>query len=194
MFSNCEARIADSESLVENSRRCFPGYNTAMETSKKNRNWLWYFLVLAVLTIIATTTLAIYNLRQQLKPEQLDAAIDLWRAKGPAEYVLVYLAKKTEQSGDMEDHYVVKVKGGKAFEVLVNGLPLAEERQLAYYGMHRLLQDIERFMELDAEPGRPKTFTRGDFNGKNGALLRYVRRVMGSRQRLEITVESLELK
>ncbi len=165
-----------------------------METSAKNRNWLWYFLVLAVLTIIATATLATYNIRQQLKSEQLDAAIAIWRAKGPADYVLVYNAKKTEQSGEMNDHYVVKVKGGKAYEVLVNGLPLPEERQLAYYGMHRLLQDIERFMELDAEKDRPKTYTRGVFNGKNGALAWYVRRVMGSRQRLEITVESLEPK
>ena len=166
-----------------------------METPpKKNRKWIWYFAVLAVLTIIATATLAIYNIRQQLKPEQVNVAIALWNAKGPKDYVLVYTAKKTDLSGDTDDHYVVKVKDGQAYEVLLNGLPLVEERQLAYFGMNRLLQYIERFMEIDAEPGSPKTYRRGDFDGKTGALLRYVRRVMGTRQRLEITVESLEAK
>jgi hypothetical protein len=164
-----------------------------MDAPLKTHSWIWYFSVLAILTIIATATLAIYNLRQQLKPEQLDAAIALWAAKGPKDYVLVYTAKKTEISGEMDDHYVVKVHGGQATEVLVNGAPL-EDRQLAYYGMHRLLQNLERFMEIDAEPGRPKTYVRGDFDAKTGAVLRYVRRVMGSRQRVEIVVESLVLK
>lgn len=169
-------------------------YNSDMETPpQKKRTWIWYFAVLAVLTIVATATLAIYNIRQQLKPEQLDAAIALWKEKGPKDYVLVYTAKKTELSGEMDDHYVVKVKDGQAYEVLINGLP-AEERQLAYYGMTRLLQYLERFMEIDAEPGRPKAFLRGDFNARTGALVRYVRRVMGTKQRLEINVESLEAK
>ncbi len=175
------------------SERRHLAYNDGMPPSKKNRNWLWYFLLLAALTIAATSILATYNLRQQLRPDQVDTAIALWKAKGPKDYVLVYNAKKSEQAGDMNDHYVVKVKDGQAYEVLVNGLPLPEERH-AYYGMHRLLVDIERFMELDAEPGRPKTYRRGLFDGKTGALAHYVRRVMGSRQRLEITVESLEPK
>src|SRR6476660_6753191 len=160
---------------------------------KKNRKWIWYFAVLTVLTIIATATLAIYNIYQQLKPEKLDAAIALWKEKGPKDYVLIYTAKTKDHSADRDDHYVVKVKDGRAYEVLINGLA-AEERQLAYYGMPRLLQYLERFMEIDAEPGRPKTFLRGDFNAKTGALVRYVRRVMGTRQRLEINVESLEAK
>lgn len=169
-------------------------YNGCMDTPIKNRSWIWYFVVLAILTIIATSTLAIYNIRQQLKPETLDTAIALWNAKGPKDYVLVYTTKKTDLSGDSDDHYVVKVKDGRPYEVLINGLPPAEERQLAYYGMNRLLQYIEQFMEIDAQPGKPKTYLRGDFDGKTGALLRYVRRVMGTRQRLEITVESLDAK
>lgn len=164
-----------------------------MSTPPKNRNWLWFYLLVAALTIAATTTLAVYNIRQQLKPETVREAIALWKDKGPKDYLLKYKAQKTQESGDMTDHYVVSVRGGQAREVHVNGVPL-EDRQLAYYGMHRLLQDIERFMEIDSEPGKPKVFTRGIFDGKTGALAWYVRSVMKSRQRVEITVESLQLK
>jgi len=162
-----------------------------MTPSPKNRRWLWYFLTLAVLSTVATTTLVVYNLRQQLDPRHVRDAIGLWQQSGPTAYVLVYTAKKNEQTGEMNDHYVVKVKGGEAYEVLVNGLPL-EARQLPNYGMPQLLQYINRFMEIDAEPGRPKTYTRGVFDGRTGALAWYVRRVMGSRQRVEITVESMK--
>jgi hypothetical protein len=161
-----------------------------MDTPRKSRKWIWYFAVLGVLTVIATSTLAVYNIKQQLKPEQLAAAIDLWDAQGPKNYVLEYTARKTVESVDMSDAYIVKVKDGVAYEVLDNGQPL-EPRQLAYYGMHRLLQDVERFMEMDMKPGAPSTYRRGDFDGKTGALVRYVRRVMGTRQRLEINVHSL---
>lgn len=154
-----------------------------------NRGWLWYFATLGLLASAATITLVVFNLRQQLRREEVDAAIALWKEKGPKDYILTYTAKKTEQSGEMIDRYVVKVAGGETQEVLVNGLPL-EARQLPYYGMHRLLEAVDRFMTIDAEPGRPKTYTRGFFDGRTGALSWYVRRVMKSKQRVEITVES----
>ena len=177
-------------SLTKSELPPSPNGDAGQPGVKKYRGWIWYFAILAVLTVIATATLAVYNLKQQLKPEKVEAAIAGLAANGPSDYVLVYTAKKTEKSGEMNDHYVVKVRRGKAYEVLVNGVPL-EERQLAYYGMHRLLIEIERFMEIDAEPGRPKTFLRGDFDAKTGALIRFIRRVMGSSQRLEINVQSV---
>lgn len=164
-----------------------------MDTPRKNLNWLWYFLTLAAMTVLAVAILVVYNLNQQLKKEHIDAAIALWKTNGHKNYVLVYTAKKTEKSNEMTDHYVVKVKDGQTYEVLVNGLPL-DSRQHGDYGMGQLLRAIERFKEIDSEPGRPKTYTRGVFDGRTGALAWYVRRVMGTRQRLEITVESLESK
>jgi hypothetical protein len=164
-----------------------------MNAPAGNRNWLWFFLTLAALTILATATLAIFNIRQQLQRETVTKAIELWRANGPKDYLLIYTGKKTQDSGDIVDHYVVEVRGGEAREVFVNGTKL-DGRQLPFYGMHRLLHDIDHFMETDAEPGKPKTYTRGIFDGRTGALGWYVRRVMGSRQRLEITVELLEAR
>ena len=157
---------------------------------KKNLGWLWYFAGLAVLTILATAILATFNLRQQLKREQLDAARKLWEQHGPADYVLSYTKNA---AGVSTDHFMVKVRAGRAREVLLNGLPLEEER-LAYYGMHRLFDDVERFLDIDDDKAAPRTYTRATFDPRNGALWWYVRRVMGTRQRLEITVVSLETK
>ncbi|MEI7685391.1 MAG: hypothetical protein WCL32_10210 [Planctomycetota bacterium] len=160
-----------------------------MTSPPKNRGWLWYFLALAVLSAMGTTILVVYNLRQQMKAEHIHDAVALWKTRGPASYVLVY----NEKAADLNDHHVVKVKDGSAYEVLVNGLPLPSS-QLPNYGMHRLLAKIQASADLDAQPGNPKTYTRGLFDGRNGALGWYVRRVMGTRERIEIIVESLKIE
>src|SRR5437870_10707552 len=105
---------------------------------ERSANWIWYFVILAVLTVVATTILIVYNLRQQLRPEQLAAARALWEAKGPRDYELRYTTKKgTEEE---PDRYVVRVRGGQTVSVLVNGRPL-EARQYVYYGMMALFND-----------------------------------------------------
>src|SRR4051812_32165483 len=108
--------------------------------SPRNRGWLWYFILLAVLTIAATTILAVFNLRQQLAPEQLEAARKAWQEHGPADYSFSYTVKRDDVGGSSTDHYFVKVRGGKPVEVLDNGLPLDEGR-LVYHSMPRLLDD-----------------------------------------------------
>jgi hypothetical protein len=87
----------------------------------------------------------------------------------------------------------VKVRGSKVVEVLDNNQPLDEGR-LVYHSMPRLMDDIERFLDLDSGKDKPRTFVRAFFNAKTGALQRYVRRVMGTQQRLEIVVDSFEAK
>lgn len=164
-----------------------------MTAPVKNRLWLWYFIALGVLSLIATSTLVVYNLRQQLKHEHVKAAIELWKTSGPANYVLVYTEKQNTDKGEVNDHFVVKVKNGEVYEVLANGTPL-NEREFSQHGMLSLLQKIDAFMDSDAQAGKPKTFTRGLFDGKTGALGWYVRRVMKSQVRIEITVESLVVK
>ena len=154
---------------------------------------MWYFAIVFGLAVIATGTLAYYNYHQQLKPEGLEKAQALWKAKGPRDYVLVYTVKADNNGNSIENHYVVKVSSGKATEALVDGLPQPEGR-LFNYGMPQLFGFIETFLEQDAAPGRPKTYTRALFNPDTGALGWYVRRVMGSRERVEIVVESLEAK
>jgi hypothetical protein len=163
-----------------------------MSEPQKNYGWLWYFVIVFALSIAAAVVIAVFNLRQQLKPEQLAAAEQLWKRCGVANYVMVYTVKTDSLAGTRTDDYVVKVRSGHAYEALVNGLPQEQDR-LIYYGMPKLFEYIDTFLEKDAEPGKPKVFTRALFDPDSGALRWYVRRVMGSKDRVEITVESLEI-
>jgi hypothetical protein len=149
----------------------------------KNRLWVWYFAALGVLTVAAVVTLIVYNLWQQLTPEKLAAAAALWKAKGPRDYDLTY----RQSAGNSVDTYSVRVRGGRVESAERNGVPL-EERQWKYHSMAALFGDIERFQELDAAPGRPRTYTVATFDKDDGHLLRYVRRVMGTRERAQIVV------
>jgi len=157
--------------------------------TKPNRGWIWYFAVLIFLSILATTTLIVYNLRLQLKPEQLEAAHKLWDQKGPRDYTLTYLVRKNDET--TTDRFVVTVKGGAAVQSQFNGVAEEPER-LPHRGMGAMFNDVERFMENDTKAGAPRVYVRAIFDEQNGAILWYVHRVMGGTQRVEITVESLE--
>src|SRR5205823_616117 len=94
---------------------------------KPNRSWVWFFLCLAAAGMFAVVTPLVYNFRQQLRPEQLDAARDRWRREGPADYDLLFEEKR---DGDPRpDQYRVVVRGGRVCAVYGNGeLRLAEEQ------------------------------------------------------------------
>jgi len=160
-----------------------------MSEARPNSNWIWYFVVLAALSLIAVVTLIVYNLQQQLKPEQLAAAQKLWDEKGPRSYRLKYTVKKNDDP--RVDEYTVKVVDGKVMAATVNGLEEPLER-LRYYGMAVLFKYIEDYQELDRKQGQPRTYCRAIFDPDTGALRWYVRRVMGRRERVEITVQRLE--
>jgi hypothetical protein len=131
-----------------------------------------------------------FNLHQQLTPEKLEAARDLWANNGPADYMLTYTIQRNQEN---LDHYLVKVRQGKAYEALVNGLAQAPDR-MGYYGMVPLFDYMERFLEIDGKPEAPRTFTRASFDDNTGALREYVRRVTSKSERVAIIVEELETK
>jgi Family of unknown function (DUF6174) len=155
---------------------------------RSNHRWVWFFVALVVLTVAAIATLIIYNSRQLLKPEKLQAARALWQEHGPRGYDFDYTVKT--QDNDLQQ-YAVKVRGGKVTAVTLNERPL-EPAQLHYHSMAALFDDIETFLDRDSQPGVPRTFTRGDFAPDDGHLIAYVRRVMGSRERVEINVIRFE--
>jgi hypothetical protein len=161
-----------------------------MTPPRRNRNWIWFFVTLAVLTGVATVTLIVYNLRQQLTLSQLRAARDLWEQKRPSDYRLEYTKK-----GSATGTFVVEVRGGKAVSVLMDGRPILQDekpldKELIYrYDMTALFNDIEQFLEIDARPGSPRAYNRAYFDPDDGHLLQYVRRIMGTTNRLEITVQ-----
>lgn len=159
-----------------------------MPAPKRNRGWLWYFLILVVLTLAATIGLAVYNYLNQLRPEQFEAAREQWAKHKHEDYTLVYQIKNKD---DHVDQYHVKVRQGKAVEATFNGLAEPTDR-LHHYGMERLFVYLEQFMDIDQKKGSPRVFCRAIFDQDTGGLLWYVRRVMGGQERVEITVTKLQ--
>ncbi len=158
---------------------------------KKNRRWIWFFVVVFTMAAAATVVLIVFNLRQQLKPEQFTAARKLWKEQGPAAYTMSYTIRVND-SGEV-DTYWAKVRAGQVVESRFNGQPEPPERY-SYRGMDALFDFIERFIRIDSEPNKPKTFVRAIFDErKTGGLRWYVRRVMGGRERVEITVETFTI-
>src|SRR5919204_5077799 len=88
----------------------------SMPAPQQSYRWVWYFVVLGVLTIAACTILVWFNLRQQLKKEDLQAAHALWKQKRPPDYDLTY-SKRGSASGK----FFVKVRDGKVVNVTLDG-------------------------------------------------------------------------
>jgi Family of unknown function (DUF6174) len=154
-----------------------------MNAPRRNRGWIWYFVILGVLTVAAVGVLVTFNVQQQLKPEQVEAARRLWEAKGPADYDMTYT-----QKGSAPGNFRVQVRNKKPVSVIRDGEAL-EERFYRYSDMPALFGFIDDFLRLDAEPGKPRTFTVASFDPEDGHLIHYVRRVMGGQERIEISVE-----
>jgi hypothetical protein len=153
-----------------------------MAEPRKSRGWIWYFVILAILAAAAVTVMIVYNLQQQLKPEQLGAARELWAREGPADYDLDFT-----ESGNVANSYRVEVRGGKVLAATCDGRPL-EPRLYRYNDVPGLFDQVEGFLERDRQPHQPRTFTKAVFDARDGHLVRYIRRVMGTTQRLEINV------
>src|SRR5262249_52219006 len=73
--------------------------------------WVPLFLTLTLLGTLAIVLPLVYNLGQQLRPEQLEAARALWAEHGPADYdleVAVALGRDTRPQ-----RYLVLVRAGE---------------------------------------------------------------------------------
>ncbi len=165
-----------------------------MPPPQQSYRWVWYFVVLVILTVAACTILVWYNLRQQLKKDDLQKARDQWKRNRPVNYDLHY-TKRGSASGTFD----VEVRDGKVTSVTLDGRPITQNdkpldpSRYSRYDMTALMDDIETFLEEDAEPGRPRTYTVATFDPVDGHLVRYVRRVMGTSERIEINVKLIKL-
>jgi len=161
---------------------------------QQSYRWVWYFVVLVILTVAACTILVWYNLRQQLKKEDLEAARSRWKANRPPDYDLSY-TKRGSASGT----FFVKVRHGTVVTVTLDGREITQgdkpidPSRFYRYDMTALMDDIETFLEKDAEPGRLRTYTVATFDPTDGHLVRYVRRVMGTSERIEINAQLRKL-
>jgi Family of unknown function (DUF6174) len=163
----------------------------------QNHAWIYFFVFIVVASVGVAGFMIWFNLSIQLTPDQLEEAQRLWKEKGPKSYNMVYT--KLLNDDPKVDKFEVEVRGGEVKKVQMNGKPLQREKEdgpdpRIHHSMDRLLRDIERFMELDKKPDAKKVYVTAIFDDKNGALRRYIRRVMGTTQRIEmhITVEAVE--
>jgi hypothetical protein len=159
-----------------------------------NRAWIGFFAFLLIASIGVTVFMIWFNQSIQLTPDELTAARKLWEEKGPKSYNMVY----TEQinDDDKKSIFFVKVRNQKVEEVLMNGKPLEptkEDGQVhdprIYHSMDAKFRDVERLMDIDQRKGAPKVYVIANFDPATGAILRYIRRVMGTTQRIELNVK-----
>jgi hypothetical protein len=150
---------------------------------RSGKGWVWFFVILALLTVTAIVINVRYNLSQQLTADHLAAARALWEQKGPRDYDLEY-----EQKGADPGVFVSHVRDGKVVSLTRNSQPL-EPRLYKYYDMAALFAYIEQFMKIDAEPGKPRTFVRAQFDSEDGHLVHYRRSVMGTQEWVELNVQ-----
>src|SRR5665213_241627 len=149
-----------------------------------SRRWVWYFLVLAVMSSTAIILPIIYNLSLQLRPDELAAASQRWKANGPRDYDLQFQEKITEHGESSDSEWVVKVRDGKVTAVTCDGdtLPAAEYPDLTVDGQFAA---IEKGLQLDLAEGVRRNYATAAFDLHDGHPTHYVRRVRGSGDRLE---------
>ncbi len=125
---------------------------------RRNRYWVWFFVIVGVLTLGAVVTLIAYNLGQQLKPEQLAAARKLWEQHGPADYDLFYKVQRQGQGGESEDEYVIKVRHGRVVYGTLSTAPRFKQTPLptrlyATQGVPAFFDFLDDYLTQDKKPG-----------------------------------------
>ncbi len=158
-----------------------------MTTPKPSRRWIWFFAVVGLLAVAGITINLVYNIRQQLTPEQLRQARERWEETGPRSYNLRYLVRKPDTE---PEQYEAEVRNGRVVAARLNGR-LLEVRLWGHHDMRGRYADIQRFLEEDAKPGKPRVFAKAQFDAKTGQLLHYVRAVSATRERVQIDVQEL---
>jgi hypothetical protein len=149
----------------------------------RNRRWIAFFLILGLLAASAAVIEVWYNLRQQITEADLNAARELWRAKGPSDYDMEYTFKTVDNT----DEYQIQVRAKHAVSARRNGQPV-DARQLRYCTMPYLFEIVQDYLHQDSQAEAPRTFAVATFDGTDGHLIHYVRSVMSKRERQEITV------
>jgi hypothetical protein len=158
---------------------------------------LVFFLVLVVLAVVAAAVPVIVNLRQQLRPEQLDEARRSWQEHGPADYNLEYTVLRDRDP--TPERYFVMVRGRRVVFVLGDGQVLHLDRSLgeamglpalalagegAGHGIEAIFARMDELLREDEQSGR-RNYAMAIFDPKDGHPRRFVHRVRGTDTREE---------
>jgi hypothetical protein len=188
--------------------------STAPATAGKNRNWIVFFLMLAFLAGLGIVVPLWYNLSLQLKAPELEAARQLWQAAGPADYDLEYMSKIDKDEGveyrvAVRDHRAefLATRKGDVLELsqdlhdalgMVVGCPVANcaPKVVPADDLSRR-ESIDAFFSLLESKMRDdvavggRNYATATFDSNLGYPLRYIHRVRGSQQRIELNVHLL---
>jgi hypothetical protein len=158
------------------------------------RNWIWFFLLLALLGILAVAIPLVVNLQQQLTSEQLQAARALWAAHAPRNYDLEVESKEEgipPAGGERQQSWQVRVRNGTVEAVVANGTDVSPP--FPPYDVPGLFDRIEELLQQNQKTGGAPSFLSAQFDREDGHPLHVVQRIQGTRQRLEIIVRMRKL-
>jgi hypothetical protein len=175
------------------------GGSAAMAAGRRSQVWVWFFIVLAVLTLLWLGGLWWRSEQLRLTPERLVQARALWDQKRPRNYNLTY-TKYVGTSGDHPDTIWVQVHNGKADQVTLNGRPITQDdrplspSRYGRYDMSGLLDDIAEFLDIDAKQPALRAVTLAQFSADDGHLLLYSRQVPGTADTPSGSIKVSEVK
>ncbi len=177
-------------------RECSLSPGAGAPPRRRSRAWVGFFVLLVILAGIAVTMPIVYNLGQQLRPEQLEAARQRWSKNGPLDYDLTFSI--TYDRDPIAQRHMVAVRGGKVVfascegEILslsrplraAAGLPAGSLGQDVGQDVPAVFDHIERTLKEEDSAAR-RNFLVAVFDPKNGHPRRFIRRVRGSSTREE---------
>ena len=182
----------------------------SVRNGKKRRVWVYFFVVLTTLGVVALVLPFLYNLRIQLKPEELAAARGKWQANGPRDYDLDLMRREDRQ--EAADEYHIKVRDGRVTSVVgrAEGILLIDETVGLALGpciranpppdnmppctVEEMFDEMERRLKRDVDSAGRRNYATAQFDTRDGHPHRYVHRVAGTKQRLEWIVKLTPLK
>jgi hypothetical protein len=142
----------------------------------------------------------VYNLRQQLRPEQVAEARERWRQAAPADYDLKLFVLTNHDGREERDEYVTVVRGGRVVLVGCNGellyaapalaaltgpgLLAPPREDLSRHGVEGLFRQIEETLRQDQASGG-RNYATAKFDPADGHPQHYIHRIRGTKERVE---------
>jgi hypothetical protein len=158
--------------------------------------WALFFVVLASLAGVGIVLPIVYNLGQQLQPDQLEAAHRRWQESGPTDYDMTYSV--TYDRERLAERHIVAVRHGKVVfavgegEVEALAPALAAAVGLPAGGLgHGRAQDVPALFDhieallVQQPPAGRRNFLIAVFDPREGYPRRFIYRLRGTPTREE---------